>query len=137
MVAAAREYGREKARLNAEALAARKTPQHTKHPANFLREKLFLGLHEALAEQALDAEPPRPVRLDAADADRLRAAGLDDARIASWFGDGRFERRDGAVIFRAATQFKADRIAQQFSTYLERAFGPVHVALDVDATRAA
>lgn len=129
MVAAAREYGRERTRLNAEAVKQRKTPQHTKHPANFLREKLFLGIHEALAERKASAGPPRRISIDAGHVERLRRAGISDDLIAAWFGDGQFEEGQ-FVTFRAATLVKADWIAQRFAAHLERAFGgPVVVTV--------
>jgi hypothetical protein len=129
MVAAAREYGRERTRLNAEAVKQRKTPQHTKHPANFLREKLFLGIHEALAERKASAGPPRRISIDAGHVERLRRAGISDDLIAAWFGDGEFDEGQ-PVIFRAATLVKADWIAQRFAAHLERAFGaPVIVTV--------
>jgi hypothetical protein len=138
MVAAAREYGRERVRLNADAKTDRKTPQHTKHPANWLRDKVFLGLHEALNDtgSAGASAPPRPISISPDDVVRLRGAGLSDEDIAAWFGEGEFEAGPPPV-FRAASRFKADWISQRYSAHLQRAFGAIVIVTFKAAERAA
>jgi hypothetical protein len=138
MVAAAREYGRERVRLNAAARADRQTPQHTKHPANWLRDKVYLGIHEALQESrsASSSTPPRPISITAEDVAKLRGAGVSDDVVAQWFADGEFEAGP-PPIFRAATRFKADWIAQRYGSQLQRAFGTVVAVTFKSAERAA
>jgi hypothetical protein len=116
VVAAARSYGQAIARENER--RPKNDQRRLHHPANWFRNKHWLR------DDALDAvdEPPRQTTIAKDHVDLLRGAGVDDAVIAQWFGDGEFDLGP-PVVFRAATRFKADWIASRFGAQLERAFG--------------
>jgi DNA-binding transcriptional ArsR family regulator len=142
MVAAAREYGRERARLNAEAKAERKTPQHTKHPANWLRERKFQGVHEALEDAAADASPPALLTISDPDVGVLRGIGIGDADIAAYFGDGAFLRSSPDApphAFQTTMVTKQRTIEGRWAERIARAFGVMRldITLSVKQERAA
>ena len=117
VVAAARAYGRFLERENARRPPS--DPRRVINPANWFRRKRWASDD---GSTPLADEPTRPTTISKEDVDSLRAAGLSNDLITTWFADGEYDAGPPPV-FRAATRFKADCIVQRYGSLLERAFG--------------